>query len=904
MPIDFSDLIPKGKKEATSIPEGEKEPVQGVLSFDDLIPKNASKTSTITPTTQVLSSGGLSFDDLIPKEGKTIISSEKKKKFETNFMAWMDRLDRPARAVWTSIEEINKQEPTFEKGPLGLPDFSKPIPSEKPFSLRERIKATLRGLTGEEKRTSSEIINKMGEEAGIPKIPGLGLGVNIATDPLTYLGAPIFKVIGKGLGATGKLAQKVPLIAETTEKIGEAAKPVVTAFQKAFRTSTGIPQLDELVSKYGLEKEFLKGQAFKYGVKVRNVLQNIVKKTGRSIDDVSKEVVNLIELPEKTVATLPETQALANTLKTHFSNLLTTEMKAGVPITALSETKRGIQYFPRITTQEARQYLSQAKIGNSRIWNPKIANALRRKTGDFTLDEFNLFAKEHGLESLGGRSVEQFFMKNPSYAVAIRGIGSAKGVTSAQFIQDAGKIFGKEATLAPPTWQELPETLQKLYPALKGKKFDPEVLGEITQAYEKVFNPKEVGGFLKLYDNVQNYWKAWTLSPFPKYHIRNMVGNLWNNYLAGVVNPKSYAEAGALQNYRKTGNESILKAAGLTKQQADDIILKSEKLGVVGQGWFGADIPSSIEQEVGKANKNLLSVKGHIIEKGRAVGTTVENNARLAHFVDKLGKGATPEDAAISVKKFLFDYSDLTTFEKQVMKRMFPFYTWTRKNIPLQAEQLWKQPQKFIPIEKALVGRDRSDLEKLGAVKPWLQERLPVELKRTDKTVTYLPLEGLLPAADLSKVVRPQEIAVELLSPYIRTPIELGINKSFFTEQEIQKYPEETQEFLRLDIPVKWKYALTSVFPQARMLSSLNTIIKKKEKSEPLTLDEQAVEHTLSKVYKENLDDLSLKAMQKIQIKVNDLKRAHRWAIRKGRDKEADRISETIKKTIEEMDKF
>lgn len=36
---------------------------------------------------------------------------------------------------------------------------------------------------------------------------------------------------------------------------------------------------------------------------------------------------------------------------------------------------------------------------------------------------------------------------------------------------------------------------------------------------------KELSKFLKMYDDVQNAWKAWTLGVRPAYHTRNLVGN-------------------------------------------------------------------------------------------------------------------------------------------------------------------------------------------------------------------------------------------------------------------------------------------------------------------------------------------------------------------------------------------
>ena len=41
---------------------------------------------------------------------------------------------------------------------------------------------------------------------------------------------------------------------------------------------------------------------------------------------------------------------------------------------------------------------------------------------------------------------------------------------------------------------------------------------------------KELTKFFRMYDNVQNSWKAWTLGVRPAYHTRNAVGNILNAY--------------------------------------------------------------------------------------------------------------------------------------------------------------------------------------------------------------------------------------------------------------------------------------------------------------------------------------------------------------------------------------
>jgi len=582
------------------------------------------------------------------------------------------------------------------------------------------------------------------------------------------------------------------------------------------------------------------------------------------------------------------------------SEIAETARRLGVNLTEAREfaqlqKARELGYFPRFTTREAEKFLrnaSKSKAYGATVWNPRIKNALERRTKDFTIEEWNEFCRTNGVEDLGGVKIKEYFMRDPAYVGAAYEVRAAKAITSAEFLQDTIKTFGKTGSNAPVGWMELPEEIIKLYPQAKGVVFDPEVLKEVTRITEHYINPNASGPILQAVDAIQNSWRKWTLVWFPKYHLRNMVGNLWNNWLADI-DPKAYNTAQAIQIYRKyrgTGGawEKValvdLDAAGLKPQMADDIIASAEEMGVLGHGWYAADIERGINQQLNR----------RLIDRAQSIGTTVENNARLAHYISKMEGGMTSAEAAQSVKKFLFDYSDLTAFERDVMRRLFPFYTWTRKNIPLQLQQAWEQPQKFAPLAIPMRMRDEEDLVKLKYARPDLYERLPIEFKRTVDTVTYIPMEGLIPAGDLAKMVRPHELLFELLTPYLRVPIEMYMNKSMYFESEIQKYPQETQEVWRMDVPVKIKYILTSILPQARLISEIDKIVRKQEAGkEPLTTQEFAFSQSLSSIYKVDLKELRNRALSAITKDVDTLKKGAASAHHKGREDEVKRIRET-----------
>lgn len=806
------------------------------------------------------------------------------------FFKTLDIMGRPGYAVKSGAAEIQKE-----------------YQNNLPFDAQRVIDAMGKGFTGKERMTANELYKR----AGVEGVPFLGFATEVATDPVNLAGGAIFNVARKGISIASKgvnrLADSVPLIQNTIQKSKELVSPAINEIDKLFVTKSGIPELADKIDFYLSKRKYLKGKELQFGQKIRNVINNTATKYKKPVEEIEKNIISSIENPNLANNFDRETGLIANLMRNHFSDMLTNELKAGLPITSLKGNSKVLGYFPRIAKNDVVKYLRQAKIGKIGVWNPKLANAVGRKTGDFTLEEFNQFAKDNGIAALGGRSVEQFFLQNPAQASFIRGSRSAKAITSAEFLQDISRDFGKTVD-APNYFMELPEAFTKNAPYMKGLKFDPDVANEILRVSRRYLSPEQPHIFLRMFDDIQNAWKVRTLVYFPKYHIRNLVGNIWNNYLADV-NPVNYAKAQAIQMYNKhKGSGGILEKTALMEldrfkispDKADEIIKNAEQTNILHQGQYGGDIEFEAGQELARKSKNVLArTENFFIEKGKNLGRRLENNSKLAHFIDRLDKGDDVASAALSTKKYLFDYADLTDFERNVMKRIFPFYTWTRKNVPLQLKSLYEKTEKFIPIATALRNRDYEALDVMKISHPYLYEKLPIEIKSESDVKTYIPLEGLIPAADLVKLVRPQEIVQELLSPYIKTPVELAMNKSMFTERDIENYSGETQELLRMSVPVKIKYALTTILPQARLLNTIDKIVKNKQKKEKLTTQEQIIEQTLTSTYKIPIEDMKRIAILRLKRKINDLEDGLYKTKKYGREDEKQRIKRTIKETVE-----
>jgi hypothetical protein len=99
-----------------------------------------------------------------------------------------------------------------------------------------------------------------------------------------------------------------------------------------------------------------------------------------------------------------------------------------------------------------------------------------------------------------------------------------------------------------------------------------------------------------------------------------------------------------------------------------------------------------------------------LMRLARSMGNTSEDFLRLAHYIAKRKQGFTAAEAARGVRKYHFDYGDVTPFERGVMKRLIPFYSFSSKNLPPLLEDLVKRPAKLAAsIRGATIGSREDD---------------------------------------------------------------------------------------------------------------------------------------------------------------------------------------------------
>ena len=353
---------------------------------------------------------------------------------------------------------------------------------------------------------------------------------------------------------------------------------------------------------------------------------------------------------------------------------------------------------------------------------------------------------------------------------------------------------------------------------------------ELEAAATAYRDPEEA---IHIWHKLTNMWKGWTLGIFPSFHSRNALSNVWNNYLAGMGlrSIHHYKNALPLTHKFQTGVFDGRKVvAGLTDKELFETAVQNR---VWDAGQF-----SEVYEVFADANAGRIRGffdprpgKNHFTRAGYKTGRFVENHARLSHFMWRLGKGDTVEDAARSVQKYLFDYQyGLTSWEKGVFRdRLMPFWAWTRFNIPLQLEMIVRQPQKFAGFEKA-----RRTLEdQWGGPEPnemllpeWLKKSMSIRIKQNkDGTYEYFSMDAWWPSADIAKLFSARGIAqsfVNLWTPFMKIPFEMAFNYNMFQGRKIERFAGEKRKVVGWDLPSRMEHMARSV----RLVNEIDRVMK------------------------------------------------------------------------------
>ena len=390
--------------------------------------------------------------------------------------------------------------------------------------------------------------------------------------------------------------------------------------------------------------------------------------------------------------------------------------------------------------------------------------------------------------------------------------------------------------------------------ALRNMRIPQEVADAASSVLRKQTNPEWMDKIGQLIDKAIGAYKSNLTVPFPSFHVRNRASGMWMNLASNHVETPA-----DLMRYGQASAEmtSILKNpqanAGILQEMVAHRALPVS-FGQRGSGEIADVISGALPEKgtsylspLGPARYALDSAKAGVsgYQKARAAGSgrvwssvkgaynalhepgseaarQIEAMNRGEMYLYLKGKGWAPDAAAAEVRKLQIDYSDLTQFEKKVMKRIVPFYSFTRKNLPVLIEKMLERPGGPMAqtVRGSNIGRSEDDF-----VPPYVGEGMSVPLPGGDGR--YLSELGL-PTDQFANLFatgptgfgtfkRTGQKLLSQIAPPLKAAVELPTGINLFTGkpfEDLYQYPTNSP--------------LTNAFlgetPASRYISAIRTL--------------------------------------------------------------------------------
>jgi hypothetical protein len=406
---------------------------------------------------------------------------------------------------------------------------------------------------------------------------------------------------------------------------------------------------------------------------------------------------------------------------------------------------------------------------------------------------------------------------------------------------------------------------------------------DVAESMGKILDAHKPGEFqnsyLKAIDTVTNIWKggmtvatARGIPLYPAFYGRNLAGGQWMNATSGHIPPSK------IWDYI-TANR---KAAAIRSQPDSQYIQDALNDGVIGHGKGLDDaagvssVPPSLKDYVKGVlglDKEVRTKVNHLADElaqdpaeitsmmleskaigkpakftrdefnksvawGGVLNATVEYANRMPMYIYLRDQGWSARAAADEVKKLQFDYSDLAPTEKEVFKRAFPFYTFTRKAGELMFNTLTERPGGGMGKSIKIAGKaSESD----AFTPQYIAEQTSVDVtdllgageegSRRYLTGLGLPYEDLMRLNPMEPTRAGQDV-LSRLNPILGFGLETLSGRSFYrnepisqAERKVSRSISDVQEMITGEQPVDRDRKLSSTFENLLSKSPFARII-------------------------------------------------------------------------------
>lgn len=269
-------------------------------------------------------------------------------------------------------------------------------------------------------------------------------------------------------------------------------------------------------------------------------------------------------------------------------------------------------------------------------------------------------------------------IREPAHPVMKRMIQESSAI-------ETGKLF--EFAAGNPNWvsdkwitgfakKALPDT--KAYGALRGKFVHPTIHSDVTALL------RTKSDIEALYDTGIGTWKLGKTIWNPAVHFRNMFSNSVLLDLSGMDHIQQVKYMGKALNHIRANTKEY--------QEARRFFMRTTMV----HGELLDDMLKGFKQAEGTGLRNLINGLNKTISKASNTPAQIyqaeEFTGKFMKYLEQREKGKSVLEAVGEANKWLFDYQDLATWEKNIARRVMPFYTFPRKAVPRIIEAAANRP--------------------------------------------------------------------------------------------------------------------------------------------------------------------------------------------------------------------
>ena len=650
-----------------------------------------------------------------------------------------------------------------------------------------------------ERRYFADIAEKLGVENKIARF-GIGFLGDVLLDPTTYFGGALARGLTAGVkGGTNLVLKGVGKVAPTTEQgLRLAGGGIKDAFGRAFivghKASQGAREdVLTFLSKKDRATIGLAGSNLNrlgIGVLTKNQQEQLTfaliagkraeftaRQAGKTVEEagkIGKEVALKGAAPDiAEVLTKKDVGVFARTAK--FGEQLGLDN----PYEA---------YFPFIKKEKLEKFLKDVDVRKI-----KVGSEGYRK-------EFKNLLTNESLEL------------DPAKAFFTREAAQVADRMSRDFLTGFARKYGRPLI----AFKSADDAARSGYKILREKGIFGKEIGWISQHDARLLDNLVTPEFQTVnmlakatgFDALTNLFKRSVTGLFLPFHVRNFVSGTIQNYeILGpaALNPKAIAVGQKIAYLMAKG-----RAAG-----GGTMIIKGrpEKFSRIFDSFaarFGSDTfyhndflqaadtaadlitaaPILSKTALKQTVKTVgLGSTGIPFRSARVVGQFIEHQQKATAYIVALGQGKTIPQALKIAEQAGFDYRSLTAFESQILRRIIPFYSFTRKNIELQLKTLGENPQRVNQIFAFFknLGEQPSEEEKTS-LPDYIRNSIGIKLEDLPNGIKQYISGFGTPVEQFAGLVNgnPVLLALSMSNPLLKAPIELGIGKDSFRQKDLK----------------------------------------------------------------------------------------------------------------------